>query len=156
VSEVEPNLKANKAECGCGCGIFGTLRVKPWRSNGVTCVRRGCVCRQCVGRASKMGGQKNQQRKGAKEIAGVTGRNHEQNDRFAFRWENKRDSRYARQVFTAFEAMQKIDEQLRPLGDTRPFLFRADKAGSPYGLVVFRGDQLREMWEAIGIQNGWL
>lgn len=36
-----------KQDCGCGCGLFGTLRVKTWR-NGQRCVRL-CQCRRCVG-----------------------------------------------------------------------------------------------------------
>lgn len=146
----------NKGDCGCGCGKFATYRTKAWASNGVLCVRTCDSCRQCKGKASKVGGQRNQQNKGAKRLSGVHGKSHEQNDRFAFRWENKRDGRVAKPVFTAFEAMQLVDDQLRPHGDNRPFIFRADKVGSPYGLVVFRDDQLREVWQAIGEQNGWL
>lgn len=153
--DVETNFKHNQGDCGCGCGRYATFRVKPWRS-GILCVRTCDSCPSCKGRRAKKGGQKNQQQKGAKRVAGVTGRAHEQHDRFAFRWENKRDGRYAKPVFTAFEAMQYLDEQQRPIGDSRPFMFRADRVGSPYGLVVFRDDQLEEMWRAIGIQHGWL
>jgi hypothetical protein len=39
------------ADCGCGCGLYGALRVRAWR-NGVHCVRR-CSCRQCQGGRTK-------------------------------------------------------------------------------------------------------
>lgn len=44
MSEVHSKLK-EMAECGCGCGKYGILRVKTWR-NGQRCVRR-CECRRC-------------------------------------------------------------------------------------------------------------
>ena len=41
-----PALKIT-ADCGCGCGLFGTPRRRPWR-NGQICVNR-CQCHRCMG-----------------------------------------------------------------------------------------------------------
>jgi hypothetical protein len=158
VPEVEPNMRPF-GPCGCGkCGLEGLLRVKPWYSNGVICVRRGCTCRQCTGSRSKRGGQRDQQRKGSKTLTGKPGRSHEQHDRKAFRWENKKTNIHgvSGPVHNAWDKVEKVDEQLRPIGDTRPFLARFDLEGRRYGLVVLRDDKLHETWFAIGVENGWL
>lgn len=153
--EVENNLKP-KGECGCGaCGLFGTLRVKPWR-NGVTCVARGCSCKQCTGSKSKRGGQRDQQRKGAKLLGIQRARNDEQADRAAFRWENKRTGRtgVSGPVHNAWDKVEKVDDQLRPHGDTRPFIARFSVDTRPYGLVVMRDDRLDETLYALCLQRG--
>jgi hypothetical protein len=158
VSEQLPLQGPRKGECGCGCQAFGTLRVRPWRSNGVTCVTRGCVCRQCIGRRSKKGGQYDQQTKGARALTGKRGRTHEEHDRAVFRWQNKKTGKHgvSGPVHNAWDKVERDDEQLRPHGDIRPFLARFALEGRRYGLVVIRDDKLRETWEAIGIENGWL
>jgi hypothetical protein len=157
MSDVEPNFKPFGA-CGCGCGREGTLRVKPWRSNGVICVRLGCVCQQCVGRRSKKGGKYDQQTRGAKILTGKRGRTHEEHDRAAFRWQNKKTGKHgvSGPVHNAWDKVEKDDDVLRPHGDIRPFLARFALEGRRFGLVMFRDDKLRETWEAIGIENGWL
>jgi hypothetical protein len=211
VPDVESRLKDNKGFCNCGCRRYGTFRVKPWR-NGVLCVRACDSCRNCKGRIAKKGGQRDQQRVGAKRLSGGSaGRRDEQSDRWTFRWENKRDNRYAKPVFecysksfalalatgplvveatgklrpyslfvfrddqirefcdgtyelhsgihmpvhTSFNAMERIDEQMRPIGDWRPFIFRAAQPRMKFGLVVCRGDQLSEVRIALRLQHGF-
>lgn len=208
--EVQTNFKDNKGYCECGCGAYGTLK-RPWRSNGVRCIRTSCWCDQCRSSKNSKGGYKDQKYKGAKKLAGQTGRRHEQDDRFTFRWEGKKDIRYAKPVFeaysksfalalatgplvveatgklkphslfvfrddqirefcdgtyelatgihmpvfTSFDAMQRIDNQLRPHADNRPFIFRTAQAYMRFGLVVCRGDQLDEVRTALRIQHRW-
>jgi hypothetical protein len=57
MSSDESYLK-DKADCGCGCGLYGTLK-KPNRA-GVRCVARGCKCNSCRGKRSHAGGHKKQ------------------------------------------------------------------------------------------------
>src|SRR3954470_9169685 len=99
--EVETNFKDNKGPCECGCQAWGLLK-KPWKSNGKQCVRATCWCDQCRGSKNKKGGQRDQQSKGSKRLSGVRGRRDEQADRHTFRWENKRDLRYAKPIFDAY------------------------------------------------------
>jgi hypothetical protein len=152
--EVTPNLKA-KAECGCGCLKFGTLRVKPWPSNGVTCVRVGCNCKQCTSSKSKRGGQRDQQVKGAKALGMKGGRNHEQHDRAPFRWENKKTkiTGVSGPVHNAFDKVEKVDNDLRPIGDNRPFIARFAIEGRKHGLIVMRDDILDESLYALCLQR---
>lgn len=58
-------------------------------------------------------------------------------------------------VHNAWDKVERDDEQLRTRGHP-PFLARFALEGRRYGLVVIRDDKLRETWEAIGIENGWL
>lgn len=55
---MNPRFKDNIGLCGCGCGLEGVLRVKPWR-DGVRCVRT-CKCRRCMGRRNRQGGLRKQ------------------------------------------------------------------------------------------------
>lgn len=210
--EVNPTFKTNQGPCECGtsCTAWGTLK-KPWKSNGKRCVKATCWCKQCVGSKNKKGGQRDQQGKGAKALSGMRGRRDETSDRWSFRWENKRDNRYAKPVFeayaksfalalatgplvveatgklrpyslfvfrddqikefcagtyelhsgihmpvhTSFNAMERIDEQMRPIGDWRPFIFRAAQPRMKFGLVVCRGDQLEPVRTALRLQHGF-
>jgi hypothetical protein len=109
-----------------------------------------------MGRRSVKGGQSDQQSKGAKILGIGRGRKHEEHDRAAFRWQNKRSNRFgiSGPVHNAWDRVEKDDNALRPIGDNRPFIarFSLDERGR-FGLVVIRDDKLLESWEAIGIQN---
>jgi len=216
VSELVKNfaLKPSGA-CQCGCGKEGTYRVKPWRS-GILCVRSCTSCASCRGRRAKKGGQYDQQSKGARELASKRGKNHEEADRYAFRWQNKKgkisipihnvwekveqpdrrplvvsvgwniypsrlillrsdhlaeswklleheepfyptEKLYVQPVFTAFSKVEKDDEAMRPIGDSRPFIARfALPQSRHYALLIFRHDQLEAMHYALGIENGYI
>lgn len=70
MSEVVSNLKENQAECGCGCGVFGTLKSKPNR-RGVICVARKCRCVSCRNRINRKSGLDKQNK--ARKALGVPG-----------------------------------------------------------------------------------
>lgn len=63
--DVTPNFNP-KADCPCGCGLFGTLRVKAW-SDGSHHVRL-CGCRRCQG-----GRQRPKSRRRENRVAKDTG-----------------------------------------------------------------------------------
>lgn len=68
-ADVSPNLK-EKAPCGCGCELFGTLG-RPDR-NGRRHVR-GCGCNVCRGRRNRKQGLA-KQTKAARQLGLVTGK----------------------------------------------------------------------------------
>jgi hypothetical protein len=154
--EVEPRLKPSGL-CGCGCGLDGVYRVKPWASNGVLCVKHGCKCRQCQGKRNKTMGAKSQ-RRGKKKLglvsAGSIHTGHEENDSGWVRWENKYGASFTGPVFTAYAKAEAQSEAQRPIGDLRPFIFRSENARARYGLITFRDDRLEETVEALARQLG--
>lgn len=143
-----------KADCGCGCGAFGTLK-KPNRK-GVRCVR-GCGCRSCMGRRTRQTGQRRQRR--AQKALGIEGTalgaNHEENWRGAVRVEVKSQG-FAKPVHTKWLLAAAQSEATRPIGDNRPMVAIFEPAGVSYGLVVFRTDKLEETVAALAQQIGLL
>lgn len=118
MSDVLANLK-EKAECGCGCGAFGTLK-KPNR-RGVRCVARLCRCKSCTGRKANDKG--NRAGTKARKLLGLRGANtrHEEAWGGPVRTESKSQGA-ARPVITAHGNAKAQSEQARPMGDTRPFI----------------------------------
>lgn len=152
--QVEPNFRA-VGECGCGCGGFGTLRTKPWRSNGVTCLKRGCPCRQCMGRASKSRGQKRQAK--ATTALGVPRSSiHPGHEEFlggTVRIEVK-SGMQALPVWTKYLASEAQSNAARAVGDNRPFVACFEPKGTTDGLVVFRRSELEQVVAALAEQLG--
>lgn len=66
--DVTPNFR-DVAECGCGCGEFGTLKT-PW-ANGQQCVARKCRCARCRGKQNRRSGLRKQST--ARKALGVPG-----------------------------------------------------------------------------------
>jgi hypothetical protein len=49
-----------KADCPCGCGVFGTPKVRAW-GDGLRHVR-GCPCRRCVGSRQRPNARRRERR----------------------------------------------------------------------------------------------
>lgn len=153
---VPPNFKADYVgDCGCGCGASGVLRVKPWRSNGVRCVKRGCPCRQCLGKRSKQMGARRQSK--AATALGVPRTalrpGHEEHMGGAVRIEVKAGAQ-AIPVWTRFLAAEAQSEAARARGDNRPFVACFEPRDSSDGLVVFRRSKLDETVAALAENLG--
>ena len=154
MSEVEPRLKDNVGDCGCGCGATGTLRARPW-SNGQRCVKRGCDCRRCLGRRSKEKGGKRQAR--AARAVGIPRSNlspgHEEFLGGTVRIEVKAGAQVG-PILTRYRAMEAQSEAARPFGDSRPFVGVAMPEGVSWGIVMIRTDRLPEAVAALAEQLG--
>lgn len=136
-------------ECGCGCGLYGTLK-KPNRA-GVRCVNRVCKCRSCMG--------KNNRRKGdrkaavARKALGAIGANsrHEEHWGGGLRIEAKAGAQ-VKPIYTRYLAAKHQSEASRAIGDNRPFIMTAAADGAPI-LVVF---ELNEMAQVLaGVAENW-
>jgi hypothetical protein len=137
----ESNLKA-KADCVCGCGLFGTPRKRP---EGHI---RGCVCPRCRGQRNRAKGDaKARKARKALGIEGVNSR-HEELWGGAIRLEVKAGAQI-KPVFTAYLRCEIQSEQHRPIGDPRPFALVAMPDGTSDGLIVMR---LSQFVELTGIQ----
>lgn len=105
-----------KADCGCGCGLFG--RPVKQRNDHV----RGCPCIPCRnGRNSK--GGKARHRRFAKDAGisqGYRGSSDEERWRDHFRWEIK-SGKQVDPIVTRYELARAQSELTRPVGDPRPF-----------------------------------
>ena len=154
MNDVQPRLKENVGDCGCGCGRAGTLRVRPWK-DGTVCVSRGCECPRCIGKRNKQLGQRKQAkavsklgvprsslRPGHEELLGGT-----------VRIEVKAGVQ-VRPAVTAFERMERQSEAQRPVGDHRPFVGVAMPEGSSDGVVLIRLSVLPEAVAALAEQLG--
>lgn len=143
---VEPNF-ANKAECGCGCGQFGTLRAKPWR-DGVVCVRRGCDCPRCRGKRNRQRGDSKARR--ARKVLAIPGANsrHEENWSGALRIEVKAGGIVA-PAFSAFLKAEQQSEAQRPVGDHRPFAAVFQPDGTSDGVLVCRLSAVHDVAAAL-------
>jgi hypothetical protein len=134
-------LKA-KADCACGCGLFGTPRKRP---EGHI---RGCVCPRCRGQRNRAKGDaKARKARKALGIEGVNSR-HEELWGGAIRLEVKAGAQI-KPVFTAYLRCEIQSEQHRPIGDPRPFALVAMPDGTSDGLIVMR---LSQFVELTGIQ----
>jgi hypothetical protein len=137
----ESMLKA-KADCACGCGLFGTPRKRP---EGHI---RGCVCPRCRGQRNRAKGDaKARKARKALGIEGVNSR-HEELWGGAIRLEVKAGAQI-KPVFTAYLRCEIQSEQHRPIGDPRPFALVAMPDGTSDGLIVMR---LSQFVELTGIQ----
>lgn len=145
-------LKPPPQECGCGCGLIGPLRVKPWR-DGTLCVKRGCVCRRCLGRRSRSKGDTKALK--ARKALGIPGANtrHEEHLGGGVRWEAKAGAQ-VKPMWTAFLKAEQQSEQVRAMGDTRPFVMTAAPDGDSDQLFACRLSVLPEVIAAIAEQWG--
>jgi hypothetical protein len=145
VSEVQPVLK-DQGDCGCGCGRFGTFRVKAWK-NGVRCVRACKSCNNCRGKRSRSAGDA-----GAAKVrrflnaSGVATR-HEEGWGGALRIECKQGAQVGPVLTRYLEAKQQ-SEAHRAIGDNRPFVFAAIPAKGPR-LYVIEEDELAQVVAAV-------
>ncbi|MBF83417.1 MAG: hypothetical protein CL489_02965 [Acidobacteria bacterium] len=133
-----------KADCPCGCGLFGRP-VKKRRGH-----IRGCPCKPCLaGRNAQRG--KAQHRKVARRIGAVgAGRgasSHEESWRGPWRVEVKTGAQVG-PILTRWRAAKAQSDASKALGDWRPFVFIADPAvkGAP-ALAVLELDELLKMGE---------
>ena len=132
-----------KAECACGCGLFGTPK-----KNGH--ISRHCRCPSCQGRRNRTFGRR-KQTKVRKQfgIAGPSlGADHEENWRGAVRVEVKSGAQ-VRPAWTAYSRMEDQSEASRPIGDLRPFVGVAMVDGITDGVVMVRLSRLYEVAAAI-------
>lgn len=120
-----------KADCVCGCGLFGTPRKRP---EGHI---RGCGCPKCRGKRNRAKGDlKARQARKALGITGVNSR-HEEVWGGDVRVEVKAGAQI-KPVFSAFLRCEQQSEQHRPLGDHRPFMLVCMPDGTSDGLIVMR------------------
>lgn len=148
---VQPNFKPS-GPCGCGCGKEGTLRVRPWRSNGVTCVTRGCPCKQCMGKANQSRGRRSQT-KAARRMH-IRPTTHEENMRGAHRVQHKEDKAHAGPIYRVWDRLLDEDNYKRPLGDTRPLVQSFSQQGRSGGLLLIE-DTDEAVW-ALAVQRGFV
>jgi hypothetical protein len=125
------NYLKPKADCVCGCGLFGTPRVRP---EGHI---RGCNCPRCRGKRNRAKGDAKARK--ARKALGITGVNsrHEEVWGGNVRVEVKAGAQI-KPVFTAFLRCEVQSEQHRPVGDTRPFMLVCMPDNTNDGLIVMR------------------
>ena len=118
-----------KADCVCGCGLFGTPRKRPLGHI------RGCECPKCRGKRNRSKGD-SKARVARKQlgIGGVNSR-HEELWGGDVRVEIKAGAQI-KPVLTAFLRCEMQSEAARPHGDHRPFMLVAMPDGMKDGLVV--------------------
>jgi hypothetical protein len=118
-----------KADCVCGCGLFGTPRKRPLGHI------RGCECAKCRGKRNRSKGD-SKARVARKQlgIGGVNSR-HEELWGGDVRVEIKAGAQI-KPVLTAFLRCEMQSEAARPVGDHRPFMLVAMPDGMKDGLVV--------------------
>ncbi len=123
-------LKA-KADCVCGCGLFGTPLKRP---EGHI---RGCKCPRCMGKRNRAKGDaKARKARKALGIPGVMSR-HEEHFGGRVRVEMKAGAQVG-PIQTRFELARLQSEQARPIGDNRRFMMVAMPDGSSDGIVLMR------------------
>lgn len=141
------SLLKMKADCGCGCGLYGT----PKKANraGVQCVR-GCKCASCRGRNSKRKGQQKQAK--AVTALGIPRSSiHPGHEEFlpgAVRVEVKAGAQIKPAV-TAYLRCEAQSEAQRPIGDTRPFVAVMMPDGTSDGFCMVRLSNLHEFVAAM-------
>ena len=139
---MEANLKP-KAECVCGCGLFGTPLKRP---EGHI---RGCGCARCRGKRNRAkGDSKARQARKKLGIPGVMSR-HEEHWGGMCRVEMKA-GKQVNPIQTRFELARLQSEQARPMGDTRPFLMVAMPEGTSDGIVLMRLSDFVETYGTLG------
>lgn len=120
-----------KADCVCGCGLFGTPRVRP---EGHI---RGCNCPRCRGKRNRAKGDaKARKARKALGIPGVMSR-HEEHFGGRVRVEMKAGAQVG-PIQTRFELARLQSEAVRPLGDNRRFMMIAMPDNTSDGIVLMR------------------
>lgn len=147
MSDVLPLQGPEKGPCGCGCGLYGALRSKPWRS-GVRCVRRGCPCPSCRGGKRRAKGDAKASK--ARRTLGLGGprSRHEESWRGAVLTEVKAGTK-AKPVQTFYRVCRDQSDQSRAIGDGRPFVAVAMPDGESSGYAVMRLEDLALILEAL-------
>jgi hypothetical protein len=129
-----------KGRCGCGCGLYGTLK-KPNRAQ-IRCVRN-CRCKSCLGRRSKDKGATKQRK--ARNVLGIAGpslgADHEENWRGAVLVEVKAGFQ-AKPVGTRYRHWRAQIEASRAIGDNRPACTIAMPDGWSGGVVMIHTDDV--------------
>jgi len=133
------SLLKPKGECGCGCGLYGTLK-KPNRA-GIRCVKRDCTCASCRNKRNRTKGDRRAAK--ARKTLGLIGANsrHEEHYGGPVRYENKAGAQVG-PILTRYLAARAQSEAARPIGDNRPFVFSASPDGVSYDLFIVRSDEL--------------
>jgi hypothetical protein len=136
----------DQGDCGCGCGKWGTYRVKTW-SNGIRCVRTCSTCNQCRGKRSRSKGDAKASQ--VRRILGATGAatRHEEGWGGALRIEVKSGAQVG-PILTRYRDAKNQSEASRPIGDNRPFVFAASPDGGPK-LLVLELDELEQVVAAV-------
>lgn len=144
VTDVTPHLK-EKAECGCGCGVYGTLK-RPHR-DGTRCVQRLCKCPRCRGKNNRRKGDRRAAQ--ARRALGAIGARtrHEEHWGGALRIEAKAGAQVS-PILTRYLAAKQQSEAARPIGDTRPFVMAAMPDRGP-ALLVLELDELAQVMAAV-------
>lgn len=150
MSSDESYLKV-KADCGCGCGLYGTP--KKVNRAGVQCVRL-CKCPSCRGRNNKRKGQKKQAK--AVTALGVPRTSiHPGHEEFLggqVRLEVKAGGQIA-PAYTAFVKCEAQSAASRAIGDNRPFAAVFMPDGTKDGIVCVRLSQLDDF--VAGYAQNW-
>lgn len=149
MNDVEPNLRET-AECGCGCGVYGTLK-SPW-SDGSRCVARRCHCKRCTGRANRKRGLKKQTRaaKGLGIPVGSLLPSNEESMRGVVRIEVKSGGA-AKTVDTFYRNVRAQSDAAKSIGDHRAFVGCASPSGSQRTYYVIRDDELAVAVAALAV-----
>lgn len=140
-----------KGECGCGCGVYGTLK-HPNRA-GVRCVR-GCTCPSCRGKRNRAsGGRKQSKAARALGIPRTSGMHPGNEETFGgtIRVEIKSGAQVG-PIDTRFRAAEAQSEAQRPFGDHRPFCMVAMPKGTQDGIVLIRLSAVHE-WAAALVEQ---
>lgn len=118
-----------KADCACGCGLFG----RPGKIGHV----KGCPCASCRGRRVRTKGDT--KARTVRKTLGLPGANsrHEEVWGGPVRVEVKAGAQI-KPAWTAYLRCEQQSEQHRPLGDNRPFVAVAMPDGMKDGLVMVR------------------
>lgn len=143
----------DQGECGCGCGTFGTYRVKAW-SNGVRCVRTCKSCAQCRGKRARSKGDAKASKVRRALAAGGAATRHEEGWGGALRIESKAGAQ-VKPILTRYLAAKNQSEAQRPIGDNRPFVLAASPDRGPV-LLVLELDELEQVVAAVAANWGLL
>lgn len=121
----------SKADCLCGCGLYGTPRKRPLGHI------RNCKCPKCQGKRNRSKGDTKALK--ARKVLGIGGANtrHEELWGGNIRVEVKAGAQ-VNPIATRFIAAERQSEHHRPIADVRPFVFIAMPDGMSDGLVVMR------------------
>lgn len=139
---MEANLKP-KADCVCGCGLFGTPLKRP---EGHV---RGCNCPRCRGKRNRAKGDS--KARTARKKLGIGGAmsRHEEHWGGRVRVEMKA-GKQVDPIATRFNAARAQSEEARPIGDTRPFLMVAMPEGTSDGIVLMRLSDFVDTFGTLG------
>lgn len=143
----------DQGDCGCGCGLFGTYRTRPW-GNGVRCVRTCKTCPQCRGKRARSKGDAKAAKVRRALAAGGAATRHEEGWGGALRIESKAGAQVG-PILTRYLAAKNQSEASRPVGDHRPFVMAASPDRGP-ALLVLELDELEQVVAAVAENWGLL